>query len=36
MVRIAEATLHADLLAGQEPDVRSSVDIVALLLTPPV
>jgi AcrR family transcriptional regulator len=34
MVRIAEATVHADLLAGQEPDVRSSVDIVALLLTP--
>jgi AcrR family transcriptional regulator len=35
MVRIAEATVHADLLAGQEPDVRPSVDIVALLLTPP-
>jgi AcrR family transcriptional regulator len=35
MVRIAEATVHADLLAGEEPDVRSSVDIVALLLAPP-
>lgn len=34
MVRIAEATLHADILAGEEPDVRSSVDIVELLLVP--
>jgi AcrR family transcriptional regulator len=34
MVRIGEATVHADLLAGEEPDVRSSVDIVALLLAP--
>jgi AcrR family transcriptional regulator len=35
MVRIAEAAVHADLLAGEQPDVRSSVDIVTLLLIPP-
>jgi AcrR family transcriptional regulator len=32
MVRIGEATIYADLLAGVEPDVSRSVDIVALLL----
>lgn len=34
MVRIAEAAIYADLLAGEEPDIRPSVDIVSLLLTP--
>lgn len=32
MVRIGEATIYADLLAGADPDVDRSVDIVALLL----
>lgn len=32
MVRIGEATIYADLLAGAEPDVDRSVEIVALLL----
>ena len=35
MVRIGEAALYADLLAGVEPDVERSVDILALLLGPP-
>jgi AcrR family transcriptional regulator len=32
MVRIGEAALYADLLAGVPPDIDRSVDIVALLL----
>lgn len=32
MVRIGEATIYADLLAGADPDIDRSVDIVALLL----
>jgi AcrR family transcriptional regulator len=35
MVRIGEAALYADLLAGVEPDVDRSVEILGLLLTPP-
>jgi AcrR family transcriptional regulator len=35
MVRIGEATLYADLLAGVEPDIDRSVDIVGLLLSSP-
>ena len=35
MVRIGEAALYADLLAGVEPDVDRSVEILALLLTTP-
>jgi AcrR family transcriptional regulator len=35
MVRIGEATIYADLLAGVEPDVDRSVDILGLLLGPP-
>ena len=34
MVRIGEATIYADLLAGVEPDVERSVDILGLLLGP--
>ncbi|HEY8547168.1 MAG TPA: QsdR family transcriptional regulator [Acidimicrobiales bacterium] len=34
MVRIGEATIYADLLAGVEPDVDRSVAIVELLLDP--
>lgn len=34
MVRIGEAALYADLLAGVEPDVDRSVEILGLLLTP--
>ena len=32
MVRIGEATIYADLLAGAEPEVDRSVKIIALLL----
>lgn len=32
MVRIGEATLYADILAGVEPDIDRSIDIVGLLL----
>jgi len=35
MVRIGEATLYADLLAGVVPDIDRSVDIVGLLLSSP-
>jgi AcrR family transcriptional regulator len=35
MVRIGEAALYADLLAGVDPDVERSVEILGLLLAPP-
>lgn len=35
MVVIGESVLYADLLAGVEPDISRSADIVALLLAPP-
>ncbi|HEX6421672.1 MAG TPA: QsdR family transcriptional regulator [Acidimicrobiales bacterium] len=34
MVRIAEAAIYADMLAGAEPDIEPSVEIVAMLLAP--
>ncbi|HEX6421306.1 MAG TPA: QsdR family transcriptional regulator, partial [Acidimicrobiales bacterium] len=34
MVRIAEAAVYADMLAGATPDIEPSVEIVAMLLAP--
>ena len=36
MVRLGEAALYADLLAGVEPDIDRTVEILSMLLGPPV